>query len=95
MDMKDTVLPYIEFESDEFSSLLTYLEGRVVTDTKGMFSDIPVSTFGNLLPYIDKRCIKKKKDFRERVAENLTVMYKGVPYVYGTGGLHAAQDPGI
>jgi hypothetical protein len=95
IDLNECIMSYIKFETEEFNRLLDYLKGLTVTDTKGMFSDIPISTLGNLLPFVDLNCIKKHADFREKVASNLTINYLGEPYVYGTGGLHQCTKPGI
>lgn len=61
--LKDCIPKGIVFKSKQFNDLLSFFEGKVITETKGS---------------IDK-----------------SIVYKGIKYVYGTGGLHAAIGSGV
>lgn len=39
IDLKDCILPYIEFESKEFTNLLNKLKSKVITQTKNAFAE--------------------------------------------------------
>ena len=92
--LSECIMSYVKFKSKEFNALLEYLKDRIVTDTSGMFSDIPIDSLGGLKQYIAPSAIKSKKKYRGKVANNLSVNYKGLNYVYGTGGLHACCEAG-
>lgn len=38
--LKDAILPWIEFQQPEFTRVLTWLKGQVITETKGVFEDV-------------------------------------------------------
>jgi hypothetical protein len=38
--LKDAILPWIEFSNPEFTRVLNWLKGQVITETKGVFSDL-------------------------------------------------------
>lgn len=84
------ISPSISFKSDCFNALLTFLKSQVISNTKGFFSDIPLSSLGILSKYVNKPTINKKK-----IVENLNVLYHGIQIDYGLGGLHASVKPGI
>jgi hypothetical protein len=62
LDLNDIILPYVKFDTPEFSSVLEKFKSTVVRDTKG--------------------------DLKHQV------MFRGVPYDYGTGGIHACITSG-
>lgn len=81
--LKDCILPYIKFKSDEFNSLLDFFNSQVIKETKGAFKDIPVDKISCIRKYVNPSTINKNK------LEILNVVFKGVQYDLGTGGLHA------
>ena len=62
LDLNDIILPYVKFDTPEFSSVLEKFKSTVVRDTKG--------------------------DLKHQV------MFRCVPYDYGTGGIHACTESG-
>jgi len=62
LDLNDIILPYIKFNTPEFSSVLDKFKNTVVRDTKG--------------------------DLKHQMT------FRGVPYDYGTGGIHACTASG-
>ena len=44
--LKDAILPWIEFQQPEFTRILTWLKGQVITETKGVFEDVTCNIKG-------------------------------------------------
>ena len=44
----DCLVPYISFKRQEIQALLKWFKQRVITETKGVFSDIDESELGEL-----------------------------------------------
>jgi hypothetical protein len=44
--LKDAILSWIEFENPEFARVLDWLRGQVITETKGVFTDLVAHTYG-------------------------------------------------
>ena len=64
INLKDVILPYIKFETDEFNSVLEFFKEQTITEaTKDAF----------------KHCL----------------IFDGMEYFYGLGGLHAARGNSI
>lgn len=53
-------LSYIKFQTSEFNALLSWLKRQVITETKGVFSDIPEHELGDLAKYCNMITKKKK-----------------------------------
>jgi len=62
LDLNDIILPYVKFDTPEFSSVLDKFKNTIVRDTKG--------------------------DLKHQMT------FRGVPYDYGTGGIHACTASG-
>ena len=62
IDLNDIILPYIKFDTPEFSSVLNKFKNTIVRDTKG--------------------------DLKHQL------VFRDVPYDYGTGGIHACTKSG-
>lgn len=62
--IKKCLVPYIQFKSKEFNTILDRFKSTVITETKNAF-------------------------------KNFSVLYKGVKYDFGTGGIHGAIHSGI
>ena len=88
MDMKDIILPIISFESKEFNTLLTWWKDKVITQTKGQFSELPLDYVEPLLPYCDNT-LKKGR------LKKLNILYKDVKFDFGTGGIHGVCGSGV
>lgn len=59
--LKECVFPYIEFERPEFQALKNWFEAQVITETKGVFTDILESDLGDLAKYATLRKKRQKK----------------------------------
>jgi hypothetical protein len=44
--LKDAILPWVEFQQPEFTRILTWLKGQVITETKGVFEDVTCNIKG-------------------------------------------------
>lgn len=58
IDLSDCILPYIKFERPEFNAILKWLKSQTITETKGVFSDIPEHNLGSVAKYA--RMVEKK-----------------------------------
>lgn len=85
IDISNIVFPYIEFQSEAFINLLEWLKQRTITDTKGMFTAIPLEEVEVLQPNIN--IVKYKKEYLKK----LNVVYKGFEFTFGVGGIHGAE----
>ena len=62
--IKDCIFPYIRFKRPEFKALLEWLQGQVITETKGVFNDIEEHLLGDLAKYVEFKT--KKIGFKNR-----------------------------
>lgn len=88
IDLNEVIFDYIDFTTEPFQRMLKWFKSRVITETKGVFSEIPFEELEILEPYY---CIIKKKGKQK----TLNVVYKGFQYDFGVGGIHGSVDPGI
>ena len=86
--IKDIILDYISFTSKEFNIFLNWWKKKVITQTKGQFTEIPLEDVQEILPYMD-RTLKKGK------IKRLNLIYKGFQFDFGTGGIHGISHPGV
>ena len=97
IDFGECILPTIEFQTPGFQKLLDYLKRQVINNdqTKGFFSQIPISEVKELVPYFNGNYVKYNANKRTTTVKKLHVLFKGLQYDYGTGGLHACIKSGI
>lgn len=88
MKMEEIILPIISFDSIEFNTLLEWWRDKVITQTKGQFSELDLDYVAPLLPYCNNK-LKKGK------LAKLNILYKGVQFDFGTGGIHGVCGSGI
>lgn len=58
--VKDCILPYIEFERVEFKAVHEWFKRQVISETKGVFSDLLEHDLGDVAKYAEM-VVKKKK----------------------------------
>jgi len=58
--IKDVIFPYVEFKRPEFNAVKRWFMSQVITETKGVFSDIREDRLGDVAAYADMRVVKKK-----------------------------------
>lgn len=88
MEIKSLLFSYIKFKEECFNKLLEWFQSKTITETKGVFSNIPVKELESLEGYYFKKLIKGKQ-------KDLNIIYRGVKMVYGTGGIHGCTQTGI
>jgi hypothetical protein len=86
--MSDIIYPYISFKSVQFNGILNWLNNQTVTETKGVFTEIDLESLEELEGYYYKKLKKGKQ-------ENLNVLFGGIKWVLGLGGIHACADAGV
>lgn len=66
--IKDCLVPYIKFNRKEFQALHAWFQNRVITETKGVFSDIDEAELGDLAEYCE--LVTKQKRFKQKPSEH-------------------------
>lgn len=66
--IKDCLVPYVKFERPEFQALHKWFQNRVITETKGVFSDIDESELGELAQHCNM--VTKQKRFKQKPSES-------------------------
>lgn len=84
--MDDIIFPYIRFKRPEFNAVLKWLRRQVITQTKGVFTEIDID--GELEQYINKKTVKGK-------IKNLNCIVDGFQFDFGTGGIHGSVESTI
>lgn len=85
--VSDCLFNYLDFRSPEFNSVYNFFKQSVIKDTKQTFKSIRPT------PELYKYCSKHKDyfDHKTNLLKKLNVLYNGLMYVYGTGGIHGSQ----
>lgn len=60
IDINDVIFPYIKFDRPEFNAIKDWFSKQVITETKGVFSDILESDLGDVAKYAEMK-VKRKK----------------------------------
>lgn len=68
ISIKDCLVPYISFKRNEFKALHSWFKNRVITETKGVFSDIDESELGELANYCEM--VTKQKRFKSKPTDS-------------------------
>ena len=90
MEIAEIVLSYISFSSIELNSFLQWWKTKVITETKGQFSEIPLSEVEDIFQYTDK--VTK---IRNTKLAKLNIIYKDFQFDFGTGGIHGIKSEGV
>lgn len=97
----DVIFDYVQFQTEAFKAVHKWLAEQVITETKGVFTDLSLE---QMLPFIDHSpvsAIKKVGDWLDQGAldeppkvkkdlRRLSVILDGLEFVFGTGGIHAS-----
>jgi hypothetical protein len=62
INLGECIFPYVKFERPEFNAVLDWLRDKIITETKGTFSDIPEDELGDVAKYA--RLTEKKKKLK-------------------------------
>jgi hypothetical protein len=88
INIRDIMLPYIKFKTTPFITLLNWWKEKVITETKGQFTELDMEDVAPLLPYCNNKTKKGK-------LKNLNIILNNFQFDFGTGGLHGASRAGI
>lgn len=78
INLGDIVFDYVKFEREEFKAVVDWLRKQRITETKGVFSDIPEEDLGGLAKY--SHMLTKKKKFKDKPSdEEIEEFYKEHP----------------
>jgi len=86
--VKDTIFPYIQFQTEPFDRLLQYFKSKVIYDMRNAFVKLPLEELEILKPFYKENLVREKQ-------KNLNLVYKGFQYDFGAGGIHGVTKPGI
>lgn len=85
--LREVIFPWIKFKRPEFQAVHQWLYDQVITETKGVFIDIPEIRLGSLAQYANMK-VNKKTNIG--IAENLNCVVNGFQFDFGTGGIHGS-----
>lgn len=85
--MDDSIFDCIEFKTDAFNAIKKWFSEQHILGTKGVFTDLTSDVINYLDPYMnkDKNNLKKDGSYKK-----LELVYDGIPFTFGQGGLHAS-----
>jgi hypothetical protein len=103
--IKDCLFPYIKFTRPEFQALHEWFKQQVITETKGVFSDIEEHKLGELAKYAE--LVVKRKKFKAKPDAELMQEFKqehplgwieeeelkATEYLFDAEGNHVMQYP--
>lgn len=103
--LNDVMFDYLSFETEPFQAVERWMRDQVITETKGVFTDLGLE---QMLPFLDyspvgelpkvKKWLYDTESWAEilnppkvrKDLRRLSVMLDGVEFVFGTGGIHAS-----
>ncbi len=72
--IKECIFPYVQFERPEFKAVHEWFTKQVITETKGVFSDIEEHRLGELAKYATM--VEKRKKFKGKPSEEELLQFK-------------------
>lgn len=66
--IKDCLFPYIKFDRLEFQAVHNWFKRQVITETKGVFSDIEEHNLGDVAKYAEM--VTKRKKFKQKPTQS-------------------------
>jgi hypothetical protein len=66
--LKDCIFPYVKFDRPEFQAIHNWFKQQVITETKGVFSDILEHNLGEVAKYA--RLVKKEKKLKDKPTDS-------------------------
>lgn len=81
INIKDCILPYIQFERPEFKALLEWFKKQVIKETKGVFSNLTEYQLGDLAQYARMVKKKSKKMDKEPTEQELAYARRENPFI--------------
>jgi hypothetical protein len=90
MKIKDIIVSYISFVSKEFHYFLQWWKTKIITETKGQFSDLPLEEVEDIFSFTNQ-----KTRYKNTKLAKLNIIYKNFQFDFGTGGIHGIKSPGV
>lgn len=81
INLGECIFPYVRFERPEFNAVLNWFKSQIITETKGVFTDILESDLGDVAKYAEM-VVKKKKLFKEPSDDYIKKLQKEKPMGY-------------
>lgn len=105
IDFSDVVFDYISFKTEPFQKILSWFKSKKITETKGTFSNIPVSELNIIEGHYAKFKVGWNDDKQEMVTKpmlntkdqlkTLNIVNFDFQYDFGVGGIHGSILSGI
>lgn len=70
INLGECILPYVQFERPEFKAIQTWFSQQIISETKGVFSDLEEHQLGEVAKYANMRVKMKKMNCPENGAKN-------------------------
>ncbi len=103
--LKDVIFDYVTFTTKPFKKLLEWFKSKVIIDTNGVFSNIPVEELKVIEGYYateklawnatKEQMVMQKMINTKNELKTLNIKQFNLQYDFGVGGLHACVPPGI
>ena len=90
MKIQEIIVSYISFLSVEFNTFLQWWKTKVITETKGQFSDLPLEEVKQIFNFTNQ-----KTRYKNTKLAKLNIIYKDFQFDFGTGGIHGIKSPGV
>lgn len=88
INIGDVIFPYVVFNSVQFTLLLQWLKVQIISETKGVFTNLHLNKLESLEGHYYVDLVKG-------LQRNLNIIYEGFKYVFGVGGIHGCIAPGV
>lgn len=91
IDIGKILFDYINFNSKPFQAIHGWFKNRIITETKKVFGELPMSEIEDLIPYANTT----KKNMVKGKLKTLNVIFNGFQYNFGLGGIHGSIESGV
>lgn len=105
INLNDVIFNYVDFTTEPFQKILQWFKSKIITETKGVFSKIPLEQLSIIEGYYateklkwdesKQRMVWKKLINTKNELETLNVVYKDFQYDFGVGGIHGSIKSGV
>ena len=90
MSIKDIMVNYVKFYGDALKTFVDWWKTKVITETKGQFSKIPIEEIEDIFEYTNQKLCMKNT-----MLKKLNIVHKDFQFDFGTGGIHGILKPGV
>lgn len=103
--LKDVIFDYITFTTKPFKKLLEWFKSKMIIDTNGVFSNIPIEELKIIEGYYateklawsatKEKMVMEKMINTKNELKTLNIVAYGFQYDFGVGGIHGCVPPGV